>query len=206
MKKLLLVLSISMLNLEASRATAEQIQAERLRQEAQQAETSSSATTSTAVPNVGAASPTTNKSMEYAYIYSQSNQSVNYNEGITFELNGEISSGFKHGIDKLSDIVFGKAGTYQVTFLATVSNSQFSYPVIIGLFLNDTLVNGSRQSLQVTTYVNKISSTIQSIITVNAGDKLTVRNCEERKDNKLQIIAVGSKLSTSASILITQIA
>lgn len=134
---------------------------------------------------------------EYAYIYSETAQQVDINADIIFDSNGPMSNGIIHR-ENSSEILFKKAGVYQVSFFT--SHGGFA------LFLNDTLVNGS-------VYSDKSDGPAlnkQVIVKVNASDKLTIRNYHPINQSKRSLsVASESQFGkyplVTASIMITQI-
>jgi len=136
---------------------------------------------------------------EYAYIYMQTDQELKQGESVAFDSNGKMSNGIKHA-ENSSEIIFEKAGTYQVSFLGTTTAAGSC-----ALFLNGKPMKGSEYGA-ISYYFRNMQ--IQAIITTNAGDKLTVRNYSPVLGQASLRFAVGKpgkQQATNASILIVQI-
>lgn len=135
-----------------------------------------------------------NGSLEYAYVFVHPNNTVriaaeNLNEkgeaNITFSSNGPMTPGITHELGT-AEIVLKNAGVYQVNYIAvatllnTPENS--GAEARIALFLNgqrveetEILIPPSSQIFRGVSVNDKCSTSMQAIITINAGDALTVK-------------------------------
>jgi hypothetical protein len=144
-----------------------------------------------------------NKSLEYAYIYNETaDLTAKVGASVTFNSNGTMSRGIKH-IENSSEIVFERAGVYQITFLG-ITRNETTYSSL-ALFLNGVLVKGTMYRIGSSGQTLE-HRTVQAIITINAGDKLTVRNAGRRDVERVgEQVVYFADTGTNASIMITQL-
>ena len=131
----------------------------------------------------------------YAYIYNLLAQTVAVEANISFSNNGVISARITHalGTDSISLV---DPGDYAICFDVTgVEPNQFT------LFQNITPVAGSTYGTGAGTQSNPGIV----IITVSAGDVLTLRNHTSAAAVTLQTLAGGTQTNVNASILIQKI-
>jgi len=142
----------------------------------------------------GAAGPAGGLS-EYAYVYNVGAQVVPLEADITFDTNGVLSPGITHapGTDEIALV---NAGIYKVVF--SVSGVE---PNQMAVFLNGSLVAGTVYGSGAGTQQN----TGQVILTIAAGDVLTVRNHTSSSGVTLQTLAGGTQTSTNASVSIEKL-
>lgn len=132
---------------------------------------------------------------EFGFIYNTTAQTVPTGGDITFDTTGITTSGITHTAPS-SDITVTTPGTYEVTFsVSTLEPSQF------GLFVNDTFVPGSVYGSGSGAQEN----TGQVLVTLAAGDVLTLRNFTSSSDVTLQTTAGGTEANTNASILLKKL-
>lgn len=113
-----------------------------------------------------------NAPLEYAYVYSYVPVDLNRQNPMPFDSNGPMTSGITHVLGS-SEIVFKKAGVYQVNFAGLASVNGDKRTSQVSLFLNNQrVITGS--DIYGSSF-SPISIMIQGIITVNAGDTLTVK-------------------------------
>ena len=114
---------------------------------------------------------------------------------VDFDSNGVMSSGITH-VPGSAGIALVNSGTYQVTF--TVSGTA---PNQIALFVNETVVPGSVYGSGAGTQQN----TGAAIITVAAGDTITVRNHTSSAAIGLATAIGGTQANVNASVMIEKI-
>lgn len=130
---------------------------------------------------------------EYGYIYNTDNQVVPLEADITFSSNGVMTSGISHALGT-SSIIFVTAGDYRVNFtVSAIEPNQFA------LTVNGVPVEsyGSGAGIQ--------QNSGQGIISVLAGDVLTLRNHTSVAAITLQTLAGGTQLNANASIIIQKL-
>ncbi len=132
---------------------------------------------------------------EYAYIYNLGAEVVPLESDITFDSNGVMSPGITHAAGA-TQVTFVNAGTYEVTF--SVSGSE---PNQMALFLNGSLVQGTVYGSGAGTQQN----IGQVIVTIGAGDVLTVRNHTSSAAVTLATPIGGTRASTNASVAIEKL-
>ena len=133
---------------------------------------------------------------QFAYIYNEGLQTVPIEDDVEFSANGLITSGITHA-PGTNSVLFNVAGTYSITFSASgVEPNQFA------LFLNGIVVPGSVYGSGAGTQQN----TGQVIVTIAAGDVLTLRNHSSAAAVQLQPLAGGTQINVNASLLIEQLA
>jgi hypothetical protein len=128
-----------------------------------------------------------------AYIYNEGAQVVAIEAAILFDMNGHLL-GITHAPGD-SAITFHNTGVYLVHWIISgIEPNQF------GLFINDQevfgTVYGSGSSNQ--------QNSGQSILTVTAGDVLTLRNYSSATAVTLQQVIGGTQRTVNASILISR--
>ena len=106
-----------------------------------------------------------------------------------------MTPGITHGLGD-EGIVVVNAGNYKVTF--TVSAVE---PSQMALFVNGTPASGTVYGFGAGTQ----PSTGQAILTLGAGDVLTVNNHSSAAAVALQTLAGGTQTNTNASILIEKV-
>jgi len=132
---------------------------------------------------------------EYAYIYNLAGTTVPIEADVEFDNTGEKTDGITHAPGD-PGIGFTVAGTYKITYSASgVEPSQFA------LFLNGELVEGSIYGSGAGTQQN----VGQVIVTIGAGDVLTLRNHSSSAAVTLQTLAGGRQQNTNASVAIEQV-
>ena len=132
---------------------------------------------------------------EYAHIYSIFPQVVAMEADITFDRNGVITSGLTHA-PGTSTIVITGAGDYEILWVVSgVEPNQFA------LFLNGAPVAGSVFGSGAGTQQNSG----QAVVTVAAGDVLTLRNHTSSSAVTLQTLAGGTQTNTNASLMIRKL-
>jgi hypothetical protein len=132
---------------------------------------------------------------EYAYIYNLTAETVAIEAAIPFDSNGEMSSGIVHAANA-TGVTLVHAGTYRVMF--SVSGTE---PSQMALFVNATAVPGGIYGSGAGTQQN----TGQAIVTVAAGDVLSVRNHSSAAAVGLASVIGGTQANTNASIDIEKI-
>jgi hypothetical protein len=135
-------------------------------------------------------------SPEYAYVYNTSAQTVAIGAAVTFDANGEMTSGIAHDADT-APITLTKVGTYRVSFSAsTVGPSQMA------VFINGTAVLGSTYGSGAGTQQN----TGEVIVTTTSpAAALTLRDHTSSGALALEPLAGGTEASTNASVLVEQL-
>lgn len=132
---------------------------------------------------------------EYAYIYNLSAQVVAQEADIPFSNNGVIVGSITHA-PGTSQILAGTAGDYKVTFtVAGVEPNQFT------LYQNGAPVAGATYGSGAGTQ----PSTGFVIVTMAAGDVLTLRNHTSAAAVTMQTLAGGTQINANASILIEKL-
>ena len=115
---------------------------------------------------------------------------------ITFDTNGPLTSGITHA-PGAAGIAIVNAGTYLVTFsVSGVEPNQFA------IFDNGLLVAGTVYGSGAGTQQN----VGQAIITIAAGDVLTLRNHSSAAGVTLQTLAGGTQANVNASVTIEKLA
>jgi hypothetical protein len=115
---------------------------------------------------------------------------------VLFDSNGVLSPGLTHA-PGTSLILVNTAGIYKVSFsVSGVEPNQFA------LFLNGVPVAGSVSGSGAGTQQNNA----ETIVTVSAGDILTLRNHSSAAAVTLQTLAGGTQLNSNAWILIEKLA
>jgi hypothetical protein len=131
----------------------------------------------------------------YAYVYNVLAKTIAVEADVTFDSNGPLSAGITHA-PGTAEIAFTSPGAYKVTF--SVSGTE---PSQMALFLNGALVGGTLYGSGAGTQQN----TGQAIVTIAAGDLLTVRNHTSSAAVGLASNIGGTQANVNASVLIEQL-
>jgi len=132
---------------------------------------------------------------DYGYVYNTGGQAVALEADVVFDSNGPLSAGLTHGLGA-SAVTIINAGDYKVTFIVSgVEPNQFALAVN-GTALAATIY-GSGAGTQQTTG--------QAIITLAAGDVLTLRNHTSTAAVTLQTLAGGIQANSNASLVIEKL-
>jgi hypothetical protein len=131
----------------------------------------------------------------FGYIFNTALETVPVEADVTFNSNGITTAGITHA-PGTSQIVVSSAGNYQVTFsVSSVEPNQFA------LFVNGLAVAGSVYGSGAGTQQN----TGQVILTLAAGDVLTLRNHTSLLPITLLSVIAGLQTNVNASILIEKL-
>ncbi|MDX6669841.1 MAG: hypothetical protein QOI91_204 [Solirubrobacteraceae bacterium] len=148
---------------------------------------------------IGATGPTgpagSSTPARYAYVYNLGAQTVPVEADIAFDTNGPLAAGITHA-PGTADVAFASPGVYKVTF--SVSGTE---PSQMALFLNGAFVGGTLYGSGAGTQQN----TGQAIVTIAAGDLLTVRNHTSSAAVGLASNIGGTQANVNASVLIEQL-
>jgi hypothetical protein len=131
----------------------------------------------------------------YAYAYNLAPQTVPIEADVTFDSNGALSPGITHA-PGTAEIAFASSGVFKVTF--SVSGTE---PSQMALFLNGAPVDGTTYGSGAGTQQN----TGQAILSVSAGDLLTVRNHSSSAAVGLASNIGGTQANVNASVLVEQL-
>lgn len=132
--------------------------------------------------------------MECAYVYTNSEvMEIAKDDAVVFNKNGYLTDEIHHpeGSDKIR---FGVRGLYLVSFVIHAINES-----VFALMVNDHIVSNS---IARNTIGNKLIG--QSIIQIEEGDYLQVRNCSDA-DVTLNCFAGGSQRNVRVSLIVEQI-
>ncbi|MGG0644387.1 collagen-like protein, partial [Sporosarcina gallistercoris] len=129
---------------------------------------------------------------EFGYVYNLTPRTVAIEEDVIFDSNGIITPGITH-ILGTTDIVVTTPGNYEVTF--SVSGTE---PNQFALFINGGLVAGTVYGSGAGTQQNNG----QVIMTMSAGDVLTLRNHSSAAAVGLASNIGGTQENVNASIVI----
>lgn len=132
---------------------------------------------------------------EFAYIYNLTSRVVPIEGDVLLDFNGPITAGIVH-VPGSDSVLVVNAGTYAVTFsVSGVEPGQFA------LTVNDvpqaSTVYGSGAGTQITSG--------QALLTLGAGDVLTLRNHSSAAAVTLQPVAGGTQPNVNASLVITKL-
>ncbi len=117
---------------------------------------------------------------------------------ITFDSNGVTTPGIIHATTPASaEIEIVEAGTYAVTF--SVSGTEANQ---MAIFVNGNPAPGSIYGSGAGTQLNSG----QAILTVGAGDVLTIRNHTSAAAVGLATVVGGTQANSNASVLIEKLA
>ena len=132
---------------------------------------------------------------QFGNVYNLSAQVVPLEADIIFDSNGVLSAGILH-VPGTTQIIVNNPGTYKVAFsVSGVEPNQFA------LFVNGAPAAGSVSGSGSSTQQN----TMETIVTLAAGDMLTVRNHTSAAAVTLQPLAGGTQINSNAWILIEQL-
>jgi hypothetical protein len=133
---------------------------------------------------------------EYAYVYNTAAQTVALDGAVTFSSNGVMTAGITHSIGD-AGITLVSAGAYKITF--SVSTTE---PSQISLFINGVVVAGTTYGSGAGTQQN----TGQAILTIAAGNVLTIRNYSSPAAIGLAALIGGTQSTANASVTIEKVA
>jgi hypothetical protein len=129
------------------------------------------------------------------FIYNISAQTVPIEADVIFDTNGILSPGITH-VPGTTQIAVTNPGNYEVTFsISGVEPNQFA------LCLNGLQVAGTVFGSGAGTQQNNG----QAIITLAAGDVLTLRNHSSAAAVTLQTLAGGTQINVNASVVIKKL-
>ncbi|TKI02324.1 collagen-like protein, partial [Bacillus wiedmannii] len=132
---------------------------------------------------------------QYAYVFNTAAQVVALEAPILFNSHGRITSGFTHTLGT-SQMTVINAGDYKISFsVSGVEPNQFA------LFLNGAPVTNSIYGSGAGTQQNNG----QTILTLAAGDILTLNNHTSAAAITLQTLAGGTQTNVNASIIIEKL-
>ncbi|MFC0332719.1 stalk domain-containing protein [Paenibacillus sepulcri] len=132
---------------------------------------------------------------QYGYIYNVSAQVVAINANVSFDSNGVLTSGIVHA-PGTSQLIVTDAGTYEVAFsVSGVEPNQFA------IFINGALAAGTVYGSGAGTQQNNG----QAIITLAAGDALSLQNYSSAAAVTLQTLAGGTQQNVNASVIIKKL-
>jgi len=132
---------------------------------------------------------------EYAYVYNLSAQVVPLETDVVFDSNGVLSAGITH-VTPSSSIILAVAGTYKISFIVSgVEPNQFA------LFQNGAPIAGAIYGSGAGTQ----QTTGSVIVTIAAGDVITVRNHTSAAAITLQTLAGGTQLNANASVMVEKL-
>jgi hypothetical protein len=132
---------------------------------------------------------------QYAYVFNDAAQTVPIEADVIFNKNGVLTSGITHALGA-AGIVLVNAGDYKVTF--SVSGTEVSQ---MALFVNGILVPGTIYASGAGTQQN----TGLAIVSLAAGDVLTVRNHSSSAAVGLATAIGGTQANVNASVAIEKI-
>ena len=143
----------------------------------------------------GPAGLTTSGLSQYAYVFNTAAQVVALEAPILFNSHGKITSGFTHTLGT-SQMTVINAGDYKISFsVSGVEPNQFA------LFLNGAPVTNSVYGSGAGTQQNNG----QTILTLAAGDIITLNNHTSAAAVTLQTLAGGTQTNINASIVIEKL-
>jgi hypothetical protein len=132
---------------------------------------------------------------DYAYVYNTGGQTVAIDADVVFASNGPISAGITHALGDAAVTILN-AGDYKVTFIVSgVEPNQFALAVN-GTAVASTIY-GSGAGTQQTSG--------QAIITLAAGDVVTLRNHSSAAAVMLQTLAGGTQANVNVSMVIEKL-
>jgi len=132
---------------------------------------------------------------QYGTVYNLFPEVIALEADVVFDSNGVLSAGITHA-PGTAQIVINNAGIYKVAF--SVSGAE---PNQFALFVNEAPAAGSVSGSGAGTQQN----TMETIVTLTAGDVLTVRNHTSAAAVTLQTLAGGTQINSNAWILIEQL-
>jgi len=134
-------------------------------------------------------------SSEYGYVYNTSVQLVAIEAAVLFDTNGLLTAGITHS-PGASGITVASTGDYAISFsVSGVEPNQFA------LFVNGIVAPGTIHGSGTGTQQNNG----QTILTLAAGDVLTLRNHSSAAAVTLQILAGGTQTNVNASLRIQKL-
>ncbi|MFJ7746540.1 collagen-like protein [Peribacillus sp. NPDC097295] len=128
-------------------------------------------------------------------MYNLSAQTVAIGDDINFDTNGVITPGIPH-VAGSEEIIVITPGDYKITF--TVSTNE---PSQFALFRNDVLMEGTLYG----SGSGAQGNIGQFIVTLAAGDILTIRNNISFSDVTLQTMAGGTQTNANASVILKKL-
>ena len=132
---------------------------------------------------------------EYAYVYNLTSRVVPIEADVLFDLNGPITPGITHTPGSAAVTVVN-AGTYEIDFsVSGVEPGQFS--LTVNGVPQPSTVYGSGAGTQ--------QNTGQALLTLGAGDVLTLRNHSSAAAVTLQPAAGGTQPNVNASLVIKKL-
>lgn len=132
---------------------------------------------------------------QYAYVYNLLFETINSHENVVFSDNGDISSGIVH-VPGTADVVVNVAGEYEVSFtVSAVEPNQF------GISRNHSLVAGTLFG----TATGGVPNTGSAILSLAAGDVVTIQNDEATSSYDLTPFAGGGLENADATLAIHKI-
>jgi hypothetical protein len=127
---------------------------------------------------------------EVGYIYNVSSQTIAVEADIVFDTNGFLTSGITHTTGT-SHITFSTSGKYLIIFnVSSILANQFA------IFKNNSLVTGTVYG----TGVANVQNTGLAIVTISAGDFITIRNHTSTLPIVLGTLIGGTQTSVNASV------
>jgi len=132
---------------------------------------------------------------EYLYVYNLTAQTIAIEDPIPFDSNGAMSDGFTHA-PGAANIEVVNAGVYKVSF--SVSGTE---PSQMAVFRNGTPIPGSIYGSGAGTQ----ETTGQVIVSLEAGDMLSVVNHSSAAAVGLASVIGGTQANVNASISIEQV-
>jgi hypothetical protein len=132
---------------------------------------------------------------QYAYVYNDIGETVAADTDVTFNSNGKMTAGISHTPGDAA-IGFTIAGDYKVTF--SVSATEVNQTA---LYRNGSLVAGTVYGSGAGVQQN----TGQTIVTIGAGDTLTVRNLSVSTAYGLAPSIGGPVPTTNAAVVIEKL-
>ncbi len=132
---------------------------------------------------------------DYAYVYNTGDQAVAVDADVVFASNGPISAGITHGLGDAAVTILNP-GDYKVSFIVSgVEPNQFA------LFVNGTAVSGGIYGSGSGTQ----QTSGQAIVTMAAGDALTLRNHSSAAAVTLQTLAGGTQPNANVSLVVEKL-
>jgi hypothetical protein len=132
---------------------------------------------------------------DYGYVYNIGGQTVAIEADVVFDSNGPLSAGITHGLGGAAVTILN-AGDYKVTFIVSgVEPNQF------GLAVNGTPLAGAIYGSGAGTQ----QTTGQAIVTLAAGDVVTLRNHTSAAAVTLQTLAGGTQPNANVSLVVEKL-
>jgi hypothetical protein len=133
---------------------------------------------------------------EYAYVYNAAIEVVPLEAAVTFDSNGVMTPGITHA-PGAAGITVANAGAYKVTFSVSATG-----PNQMSLFVNGVVVPGTTYGSGAGTQQN----TGQAILTLAAGNVLTVVNHSSAAAVAVAALIGGTQATANASVTIEKLA